>query len=170
MKKFFALVLCLMMAFCAVSAVAEEPEIEPIEMLFDGTWIQFEDGFEFYQPAEWMQYELTEEHYAQGMFYAAGSTDGMYACVVGWRAMEQEMTIEELQMAMSAQYPDAAAVEVNGVGLVAYIDVERNLLNCLALDATEPGFYLFAFSPADDADFQNLASLIASSIRNITVE
>ncbi len=60
----------------------------------------------------------------------------------------------------------AHIVAINNVALIAYVDADNNLLNCVAMDAAEPGFYLFAFSPADDGDFQALASVIASSIRN----
>jgi len=167
MKKFLAMILCLMMVFSLTSAVAQEAEVEPMEMLFDGVWVQFTDGFELYLPSNWVEYELTLEDNANGIFYAAGSEDGTYSALIGWQPLEAEMTIEEVQAAMVVDYADASVVEVNGVGLVAYIDTENNLLNCIALDATEPGYYLFAFSPADDENFQNMASLIASSIRNI---
>ena len=175
MKKLLALILCLMLAFSAVGvfaeeAVTEETAAEPIEMLFDGVWVRFEDGFEFYLPSNWVEYEVTEEYNAKGLFYAAGSEDMSYACVLGWSPMEYDMTISELQTVMATKYPDAEAVEVNGVGLVTYVDPENNMLTCLALDATEPGFYMFAFSPADDAEFRYMASLIASSIRCFTVE
>ena len=46
MKKFLALILCLMMA-CMSIAVAEETAIED---QYDGSWVQFEDGFEIYLP------------------------------------------------------------------------------------------------------------------------
>ena len=40
-------------------------------------------------------------------------------------------------------------------------------LNFIALDAAEPGYYMFVFTPGSDADYQVVAALIASSIRNI---
>ena len=163
MKKFLALILCLMMA-CVSIAVAEETAIED---LYDGSWVQFEDGFEIYLPNDWYSFECTEEMNAQGIFYVAGTEDMSYSCTLAWQPLEAECTLEELQPTMAAKYPDAEVVEVNGVGLIAYTDAENNLLNCVAMDAAEPGFYLFAFSPADDEEFQNLAGLIAASIRNM---
>ena len=50
MKKLLALVLCLMMACTLSAAVAEDAARED---LFEGAWVQFEDGFEFYLPAGW---------------------------------------------------------------------------------------------------------------------
>ena len=163
MKKFLALVLCLMMA-CVSIAVAEETAIED---LYDGSWVQFEDGFEIYLPNDWYSFECTEEMNAQGIFYVAGTEDMSYSCTLAWKALESEISIEDLQAQMVEVYPDAQVVEVNGVGLITYVDSANNLLNCVAMDAAEPGFYLFAVSPADDADFQMLATAIASSIRNI---
>ena len=163
MKKFLALILCLMMA-CVSIAVAEEVAIED---LYDGSWVQFEDGFEIYLPNDWYSFECTEEMNAQGIFYVAGTEDMSYSCTLAWKALDAEISIEDLQAQMVQTYPDAEVVEVNGVGLITYVDSANNLLNCVAMDAAEPGFYLFAFSPADDADFQMLATAIASSIRNI---
>lgn len=163
MKKFLALILCLMMA-CVSIAVAEEVAIED---LYDGSWVQFEDGFEIYLPNDWYSFECTEEMNAQGIFYVAGTEDMSYSCTLAWKALDAEISIEDLQAQMVEVYPDAQVVEVNGVGLITYVDSANNLLNCVAMDAAEPGFYLFAFSPADDADFQMLATAIASSIRNI---
>ena len=162
MKKFLALILCLMMA-CVSIAVAEEVAIED---LYDGSWVQFEDGFEIYLPNDWYSFECTEEMNAQGIFYVAGTEDMSYSCTLAWKALDAELSIEDLQAQMVQTYPDAEVVEVNGVGLITYVDSANNLLNCVAMDAAEPGFYLFAFSPADDADFQMVASAIASSIRN----
>ena len=162
MKKFLALILCLMMA-CVSIAVAEEVAIED---LYDGSWVQFEDGFEIYLPNDWYSFECTEEMNAQGIFYVAGTEDMSYSCTLAWKALDAEISIEDLQAQMVQTYPDAEVVEVNGVALIAYVDSANNLLNCVAMDAAEPGFYLFAFSPADDADFQMVASAIASSIRN----
>ena len=162
MKKFLALILCLMMA-CVSIAVAEEVAIED---LYDGSWVQFEDGFEIYLPNDWYSFECTEEMNAQGIFYVAGTEDMSYSCTLAWKALDAEISIEDLQAQMVQTYPDAEVVEVNGVGLITYVDSANNLLNCVAMDAAEPGFYLFAFSPADDADFQMVAGAIASSIRN----
>ena len=162
MKKFLALILCLMMA-CVSIAVAEETAIED---LYDGSWVQFEDGFEIYLPNDWYSFECTEEMNAQGIFYVAGTEDMSYSCTLAWKALDAEISIEDLQAQMVQTYPDAEVVEVNGVALIAYVDSANNLLNCVAMDAAEPGFYLFAFSPADDADFQMVAAAIASSIRN----
>lgn len=162
MKKVLALILCLLMV-CTMSAALAEPSVEG---LYDGSWVQFEDGFEIYLPNDWCSFECTEEMNAQGIFYVAGTEDMSYSCTLAWKALDAELSIEELQAQMVQTYPDAEVVEVNGVGLITYVDSANNLLNCIALDAAEPGFYLFAFSPADDADFQMVAAAIASSIRN----
>ena len=163
MKKLLAVTLCLLLAVL-VTAVATA---EAVEGLFDGTWVQFEDGFEIYLPSDWYEFECTEEMNAQGIFYMAGTEDMAYSCTMAWQALEEDCTAEELHAELVTAYPDAEIVQVNGVALIVYADAQNNLLNCIALDAGEPGFYMFAFSPADDEDFATLAALIASSIRNM---
>lgn len=163
MKKLMAVALCLLLAVL-MTAVATA---ESVEGLFDGTWVQFEDGFELYLPSDWYSFECTEEMNAQGIFFIAGTEDMAYSCTLAWQPLEEDCTIEEFHAELVTAYPDAEIVEVNGVALIVYADAENNLLNCIALDASEPGFYMFAFSPADDEDFVSLAALIASSIRNM---
>lgn len=164
MKKVLAFILCLLMALSLCCASAETMT-HPCEALYEGAWVQFEDGFELYLPAEWYEYPCTEEMNAQGIFYMAGTEDFSYSCTLGWTPLEADCTIEELHAEMITVYPEAQVMEVNDVGLVCYYDAANNLVNYLALDAAEPGVYLFAFSPADDEVFVVQSALIASTIR-----
>lgn len=169
MKKLLALALCLMMAFCMVSAVAEEEtEILAAEMLFDGVWVQFEDGFEFYLPSNWYQVEeIPQEWIEMGVFYAACTEDMAYNVTLEWHPIEEGTSMGMLYDAVSETSPDAGIALVNGVELLAYTNFENNQMTYIAMDGAEPGIYCFVFTPADDPDFQNLAALIASTIRNI---
>ena len=65
MKKFLALLLCLMMALSLGAASAETTQ-HAAEVLYEGSWVRFEDGFEIYLPSEWYEFECTEEMNAQG--------------------------------------------------------------------------------------------------------
>lgn len=163
MKRLLAAALCLTMVLCMTAAVCAEG----VESLFDGTWVQFEDGFEIYLPSDWYEFECTEEMNAQGIFYMAGTEDMSYSCTMAWQALEEDCTVEAFHAELVTAYPGAELVEVNGIAVIVYADLENDLLNCIALDASEPGFYMFAFSPADDEDFQNLAAAITASIRNL---
>ena len=60
MKKVLAILLCLLMAL-SMSCAFAETATTAAEMLYEGVWVQFEDGFEFYIPANWVQFECTEE-------------------------------------------------------------------------------------------------------------
>ena len=161
MKKMLALFLSLLMLFSCTASLAEA-----IEITYEGTWVQFEDGFELYLPSEWVQYEVPQENVAKGIFYAAGSADATKICMIGWSAMEAALTIDELQARMVATYPTAAVQNFGNADLVCYTDEANNMLVALALDATEPGFYAFMFSPCDDVVFTDLASQIVTTIRN----
>lgn len=164
MKKILALVLCLVLAFALTGALAEG---DVVETLFDGAWVQFQDGFELYLPADWMVFECTEEMNANGIFFMAGSEDQSYTCAIAWDALDAELTIEQVQEKFAEVYSGAEIMVVNDVALVVFADADNNTLNFVALDGTEPGYYLFTFYPMDDEDYQTVAALIASSIRNM---
>jgi len=175
MKKLFTLLLTLLLVLSLGFACAEEEMLEEIvvpegmilqEVLYDGSWIQFEDGFEVYLPIEWQEYPLTEEMNAQGIFYMAGTEDMSYSCAMGWQALEEACTIEELVADLLPVYPDAKIIDGTGVAMAYYEDAENNLMNYIALDGTEPGIYMFAFTPADDPVFNVLSAFIASTLRN----
>lgn len=167
MKKFLALILCLMMAFTMSAAVAEAAPVVLAEELFEGAWVQFEEGFELYLPTEWVEYEVPAELSEQGIGYVVGSEDGAYLCTIAWQPLEAEATIEEVQALFASIYPTATLTEVNGISMVYYLDDVNNALNFVALDGAEPGVYVFVFTPGDDEDYQVVAALIASTIRNI---
>lgn len=163
MKKLLALVLCLMMMAFAGAAMAESAA----EQAFDGTWVQFEDGFELYLPSEWLEIETTDEMLEAGIFYAVCSPDGAYTCQLAWSGLDDEMTLEEVQAELATIYPDAEIIATENVEMVFYTDTENDVMGCAALDAAEPGLYQFYFTPASDEDFTLLAAYIATSIRNI---
>lgn len=170
MKKILALVLCLVMAFCLVSASAEESEIVAAELLYEGVWVQFEDGFEFYIPADWYQIaEIPQEYIEMGAFYSACTEDMAYNMTVEWHPLDEGTTLEDVHASVIENFNAAEIVEVNGLPLVTYANLENNQLIFIGMDAADPGMFCFVFSPADDPDFRVLAALIASTIRNIPV-
>ena len=163
MKKLLALVMALMMLLCS-TAVAEEIAYEEF---FDGAWVKFEEGFELYLPSDWLILESTEEELAAGIAFSVCSPDEAYYMALAWSALDAELTLEELQTALAnAGYP-VEPVEVNGIGLLVMGDAENDTLSFIGLDAAEPGYYTFLFTPMSDENLQTLAAVIASSLRNI---
>ena len=163
MKKLLALVLALLM-FLSSAAMAEEIVYE---QFFDGTWVQFEDGFELYLPSEWLELEVTDDMLEGGIFYAVMSPDGKYTCQVGWSPLDADYTYEEALAQVEAVYPGAKLMEVNGIGLICFGDGANDILGFAALDGAEPGLYMFFFTPMSDENLQIMASVIASSLRMI---
>ena len=161
MKKILALVLSLMMILVSIPAMAEN-----IEDYFEGTWVQFEDGFEIYLPSEWLELEVTEEQNAQGIFYVVCSPDQTKMMQLGWSGLDAEIAIEDLQAALAETIP-AELVEVNGIQLLCAGDAENDSLMFIGMDAAEPGYYIFVFTPMSDTELQAYASVIAASLRNI---
>lgn len=154
MKKLLAVVLTLA-ALLSCAAMAEE--MVPVT---------FEDGFQISLPADWLQIEVTEEWAAQGIFYVACSPDGANTVQISWSALESDMTIDELQAQLVTEYPDAVAIESNGIAFVGFT-VSDEICGFAALDATEPGMYVFWCTPAADEAFVETATAIVTSICNV---
>ncbi len=165
MKKLAALLLAVMMLACSAS-LAEETTIA-VEEVFEGVWVQFEDGFEIYLPAEWLEVEVTEEMLLNGIFYAAINPEGTQLVQIGWEGLEAEPDLAALAEAMKETCPDAQVIVINGIEMLMYTEVETDTLTLAARDAAEPGLYLFGLTPASDPDFVEVGTAIACSIRNI---
>lgn len=156
MKKLLAIVLTLV-ALLSCAAMAEE--MVPVT---------FEDGFQISLPADWLQIELTDEMLASGIFYAVCSPDGANTVQISWSALEADMTVEELQAVLATEYANATIIESNGIGFVGFT-VSEDAYGFAALDATEPGMYIFWCTPANDEAFNETVIAIMSSIYGVEV-
>lgn len=160
MKKMIAM---LLLAFTVMMAGAAVAEGAP----FEGTWVQFEEGFEILLPSEWLELEVTEEMIAGGVAYAACSPDGANTVQISWSALEAEMTVQDVEAALATEYSDVSIVEFNGVAFVSFVDEANDLFGMAALDGVDLGMYIFWFTPNSDAAFVDTAVAVATSIRNI---
>ena len=159
-NKKIALVLALVMMLACVSAMAENA-------LFEGVWARFEGGFELYLPSEWVEFEVTEAERAQGILYAAGSEDETRLMQLGWFALPQEATIDQMQTALAQSFPIVEKVNVNGIEMLCTGDADYDSLMFVALSEGEPGYYMFVFTPMSDPTLQGYAAAIAGSLRVI---
>lgn len=154
MKKLLAIVLTLV-ALLGCTAMAEE--MVPVT---------FEDGFQISLPADWVEIELTDEMLAGGIGYAVCSPDGTHTVQISWSPLEADMTVEELQADLATEYANATIIESNGIGFVGFT-VSEDAYGFAALDATEPGMYIFWCTPANDEAFNETVIAIMSSIYGV---
>ena len=159
MKKMLALALALLLLGCA-SAMAQNA-------LFEGKWVQFEGGFELYIPSDWMAFEVTEAEQAQGIIYTAGSEDETRLMQLGWFALPNAVTIDQMQTALMQSFVIVEKVNVNGIDLLCAGDADFDSLMFVALSEGEPGYYMFVFTPMSDTVLQGYAAVIAGSLRTI---
>ena len=158
MKKMLALALALLLG-CA-SAMAQNA-------LFEGKWVQFEGGFELYIPSDWVAFEVTEAEQAQGIIYTAGSEDETRLMQLGWFALPQTVTIDQMQAALMQSFVLVEKVSVNGIELLCAGDGDIDSLMFIALSEGEPGYYMFVFTPMSDPTLQGYAAAIAGSLHTI---
>lgn len=159
MKKIVALMMALMMLL-AGCAMAEELPFEPV-------WIEFEEGFTFGVPSDWLEVEVTEELAATGIGYAVCNPEATGTVMIGWNALEGEATIEDLVAAFTEQYGYAEATEINGIAFVGCLDEANDVMIFSCFDGAEPGVYSFYIAPASDEAFLDTACWILATLGNI---
>ena len=114
------------------------------------------DGFQFYIPADWEAAELTDEETEAGYVFAAASADEANQLIITYQALDAAKTAEEVQPGLAEVYPTATSV-------VAFHDADEDVLGIVVMDTVDPGYYIFMFTPASDADFLPVADAIAAS-------
>lgn len=164
MKKILALVLAMILSLCCI-AFAEE--VDSIEDLYAGTWVNFEDdGFAMYLPSDWLEVEVTEEMLSSGIYYAMASPDGHYTFSIAWSALEADMSVEELLASLQTEYAEAEIVDFETYSAVLFADAENGVLAFAALDAVDQGMYMFNFTPVDE-EAAVVATLLMTSLTPI---
>ena len=121
------------------------------------------DGFQFYIPADWEAAELTDEDTEAGYVFAAASADEANQLIITYQALDAAMTAEEVQPGLAEVYPTATVMDLNGTSVVAFHDADEDVLGIVVMDTVDPGYYIFMFTPASDADFLPVADAIAAS-------
>mgnify|MGYP000847473576 CR=1 FL=1 len=163
MKKLMSLLLVLALSFGCVAAMAETEA--PANAAFEGTWVQFEDGFEVYLPSDWLVLEVTQDMIDSGIFYAVSSPDGARSMQVAWAESVDAATAEDVKVQLEGSYEGVEILNFNGVDFVSYSDSVNDCTGIAALDPNG-GMFMFNFFPASDEAFGPVAVTIATSIRN----
>ncbi len=164
MKKLISGVLIVLLVLTASAAFAEAAAA-PENAAFEGTWVQFEDGFEIYLPSDWIVSDVTDELKAAGIFYAVASPDGAHSMQVAWSEDAGAATAEEIKTQLEAVYSGVELLNINGIDFVSYDNTENDCTGIIAL-GQNGDMFLFNFYPASDESFAPTALTIATSIRN----
>lgn len=166
MKKLLSLILSLMLLVSGCALAEDAAAVE----LFEGNWINFDDGLNVYLPIDWLvKEEIPEEAAAAGIYYAVTSPDGANTMTIAWKALEAETTIEAAQAELAAVYADAAIIETETAQLIYYTDAENNLINFVMLDPVELGMYMFSFTPISE-DLALTAGMIIGTVHFTPIE
>ena len=164
MKKMLAMLLAVLTLCFGAAAMAESvPEVDDAaeqaalaDLTANGQLIEG-DGFQFYIPADWEAAELTDEE------TEAASADEANQLIITYQALDAAKTAEEVQPGLAEVYPTATVMDLNGTSVVAFHDADEDVLGIVVMDTVDPGYYIFMFTPASDADFLPVADAIAAS-------
>ena len=170
MKKMPAMLLAVLTLCFGAAAMAESvPEVDDAaeqaaltDLTANGQLIEG-DGFQFYIPADWEAAELTDEETEAGYVFAAASADEANQLIITYQALDAAKTAEEVQPGLAEVYPTATVMDLNGTSVVAFHDADEDVLGIVVMDTVDPGYYIFMFTPASDADFLPVADAIAAS-------
>ena len=170
MKKMLAMLLAVLTLCFGAAAMAESvPEVDDAaeqaaltDLTANGQLMEG-DGFQFYIPADWEAAELTDEETEAGYVFAAASADEANQLIITYVALDAAMTAEEAQPGLAEVYPTATVMDLNGTSVVAFHDADEDVLGIVVMDTVDPGYYIFMFTPASDADFLPVADAIAAS-------
>ena len=165
MKKMLAMLLAVLTLCFGAAAMAESvPEVDDAaeqaaltDLTANGQLI------EFYIPADWEAAELTDEETEAGYVFAAASADEANQLIITYQALDAAKTAEEVQPGLAEVYPTATVMDLNGTSVVAFHDADEDVLGIVVMDTVDPGYYIFMFTPASDADFLPVADAIAAS-------
>ena len=163
MKKLVTLILIAMLALTSTAALAESDA--PANAAFEGTWVQFEDGFEVYLPSDWLVVDVTDEMIQSGVFYAVASPDGARNMQVGWTEDAGAEDADTVKAGLESSYTDVEVLNINGIDFVTYTDAQNDSTGIVAL-GVNGDMFVFNFYPASDEEFAPIAVTIATSIRN----
>lgn len=169
MKKMLAMLLAVLTLCFGAAAMAESvPEVDDAaeqaaltDLTANGQLIEG-DGFQFYIPADWEAAELTDEETEAGYVFAAASADKANQLIITYQALDAAKTAEEVQPGLAEVYPTATVMDLNGTSVVAFHDADEDVLGIVVMDTVDPGYYIFMFTPASDADFLPVADAIAA--------
>ena len=163
MKKLLSIALIALLVLTATAAFAETAA--PANAAFEGTWVQFEDGFEIYLPSDWIVSDVTEDMLNAGIFYAVASPDGAHSMQVAWSEDAGATTAEEIKAQMETEYTGVEILNINGIEFVSYENTADDCTGIIAL-GQNGDMFLFNFYPNSDEAFAPIAVTIATSIRN----
>lgn len=149
-----------------------EPEIDSIEFDesyadYEGTWVQFEDGFQIYLPSEWVWYYPTEEQEEEGVLYIAGEdsdSDTAPYIMVNWMDSGDTRTIEDLAgLAVQAGFQFDGYAKINDIMaiMISSDDIDMNGVCFFHPETTDYFFGILAgeFAANPEVDSTILCSL-----------
>jgi hypothetical protein len=167
MKKLLSFILIAMLVFSCTAALAETAATAdaPADAAFEGSWVQFEDGFEIYLPNEWLVVDPTDEMLKSGVFYAVTSPDGARNMQVAWSEEAGATDANAVKTQLEATYTEVQVLNLNGIDFVTYVDEANDSTGIVAL-GTKGDMFVFNFYPASDEAYAPIAVTIATSIRN----
>ena len=170
MKKL--LVLMMVLALCALSALAEAPaelnwsDFQSITDSVEGSFYTFNDiALQMWVPNYFQDADLSEDEVAQGFLSHMTTPDGAYHMAIQYVDVNG-MSLEEYANAVSKVdgVSNVTMMTVNGLPCVNY-DVAANDVSCVSF-TTESGKVLeFSFSPISDEGFSSLAACMIASIQ-----
>ena len=120
---------------------------DPAQAGYDGAWMDFEDGFKLYLPADWAYAKVTEAQAAAGLFYRACGADGTQAVAVSWMNAGAISTPRDLCASFEALgCVNVAAATLNGLPVALFERSEEDYRGAAFFHPAYPGYILAVYA------------------------
>lgn len=141
---------------------------EPSQVDYEGTWVEFEDGFRLYLPPDWVSYELTDEERDDGVLYVAleDSEAGGMSLQVTRTEDPTVHSLEEIRYILD-QIDGLSAGDlllVNGIPCIAYTGTEGAVSGLTFFHPLCGEPYIINVSIGSCTENENLSSAILRSL------
>lgn len=136
---------------------------------YDGTWVEFEDGFKLYLPSDWVQYGLSDSQMEAGILYAAydPSTTRIQMMVQVSACIDNTVhSIDDMKRVMdtSADIDAEDTMLINGIPCATYSTNGGTLSGIMFFHPTLGAPYVFLICVGDYTVDKDLCEEILCSL------
>ena len=134
------------------------------DAVYEGTWVEFDDGFKLYLPSSWTEISLSEEDKQDGTLYIAGDIEGgenaPYVLVQWFDQYDNMETVTE-EMRESGFRIDGA-VKVNGIDCMSFAHEEEDMSGLLFWGPLDNSLLFTVIGGGYSSNVDTIASALCS--------
>lgn len=133
---------------------------------FEGTWVDFQDGFKLYLPTNWSQYPLSDEEKNAGALYLAydaSAAENVPYIEVDWTTSEGVTTLDGIASEIAAAgYTVNDKISVNGIECVSYDNAQEDMSGLMFFHPQTKDYVFVVIAGSYSGNVDTLAAILCS--------